>query len=125
MLMDIKRVKGSSTSCLACLKAIQQYARSDNTLLKMGMTAGPGRLKENLPAFFGLVLSSCIVGPRHTRTPVGYFQPQLPWSCKVWSPTSSKYLGSKISTEARRKVHISSCEDIMLALVRWLCSSEV
>lgn len=49
MLMGVKRVRDSSTSCLACLKAIQQGAQSDNILWKMPMTAGPGILQENLP----------------------------------------------------------------------------
>lgn len=35
-------------SCLVSFKAIQQYTRRDNTLLKVCMTAGLDRVKENL-----------------------------------------------------------------------------
>jgi len=49
MLMDMKRVRDSFTSCLSSLTAIQQYAGRDNTLLKMCKTVGPDGLKEDLP----------------------------------------------------------------------------
>lgn len=83
MPMGIKRVRDGSTSCLATLKAIQQYARRDNTLLKVCMTAWPQQTKgkPSCPSLVWCYLHA-LLGPDTQGPPWGPFSHSCPKDAK-------------------------------------------